>query len=263
MASPKKSMAKAMRIYLSEWPVGESRSGKPSHWDNTPQGSPSGVTPTQLTLAVDQQYLTRTGTQKQWTGSGHTGGFTWTRTEKPCQYKPRGPDPKYAEKNPFPWSNDEHWDRIENSTWRMLTKVTRSLLPKSVDWAATRMQDTKIHRRFPKFIDTKALLTDTRAAMLFLFTGQTRTRYGREHIPMPEPMYYLGHTGAGIRLLLLEMLVEPQFDENHEFVRFVPIDNKAAWEEANQILSETDDGITKYVNYMGGRQWRPQLRLEA
>lgn len=247
------TLATPMRKYLSTLTPGTLRTLR--RWGRE---NPVGVTYTQLERAVVQGYLRiAENTPERWNGSAYEGGTKYERTEKPCVSRTRPPNPNYGKVNPFPWPVELHWTKMEGAPWRALRSIAKQLsakdtagMDRSNTWQENRKTEIRMQRRFPSFVKTKAMLADTRGTLLYLFGGimKTSKRYGGETIPWSEPADFMMNTGESLRLIMLELLIEPEFVDD-KFVRFVEVNGEKAWDEADRIMSRTDDAKTKYLNY--------------
>jgi hypothetical protein len=219
------------RGIILAWPAGEEREVA-IRW-----GSPgSCITLAEANKAVEAGYLVVGADSKKSYGGGgyqHVVGCMYTRTEKPIRPpRPRGYDPRYAEKNLFPWPVEQHWALVEKSQARAVLGIARKLGADS----------PSLTRRYPQIVKSKAEMVNIRKALLDLFGEGNEWRW------LPASLKYLIATGEGLRLLCMDLLIEPVIT-NGKFVRFNPVDSKTAFEEIEYIVCGTDKVATRYTTY--------------
>lgn len=238
------------RDYLMAWPEGETRFRTEMKGPRRPPGRRFWQPPKSV---MDGGYLTHTDrvvprSANQQYSQREDG---WKRTDKVVKaHQPRGPKPNYV--GDYPWSVDDHWQRMAGSPLRVAISVRQKL---------NGVEDPDIQYKgspeeqlaFPTFITTPSELVSVRRQLAQLMRGglPKKNRYGKErYTSLANGVRPLLLTGVGVRLLCIDMLVEPVFDAEGNFERFVALDP----EQIVTTLERTGGSGTtlaeKYKSYM-------------
>lgn len=241
----KRALSPALRDALATWPTGESRTyivGRSRERDWAREHNAPAYD-AHFDAALAQGYLAadRYGVPHNWLRNRYGAGalskpVTFIRTDKPCRpHNARGASPEYASKNPFPWGVDAHWRNIKNSKARVVRGVAKTLSG----------SDTDLAYRYPQQVRTRSELITIRKVLLGAF-GLTQRKYDTGYVTT----YLL--TGELLHLLLLEMLIQPVFEQG-KCVRFAPVEDAAAFEERARLLGDTTTLEARYVRYLEQR----------
>lgn len=235
------SLSPTWRNVLHAWPAGEERK---YDWHTVTWGRSKTTvraSQAQVDTAVNRGYLVK---------GPVTPPALLTRTGKPIKpYVARGPNPKYE--GPFPWGVDEHWRRIKASPAR----VTRAIANKLTNAKRSDPEYWEMYFRYPPLVSTRAELISVRQGLLYFFAAQKKSvnsRVSRRITQwgwMPRPLTYLFVTGQSLRLLFLDLLVQPVF-RGEQVVRFAPVDGHQAEQEITRLVGGTGDVKEKYRHYI-------------
>jgi hypothetical protein len=250
-----------VRDYLYHWPAGETRTATGHSWMNgvhTPANEFYEIMYAWTERAVAAGYLTLHPLAG--TPSVHTM-WTSTRTDKPIKpYTPVPVEKKRARyKGIFPWSADDHWSLIEQSPVR-LPEVIAHELTKKDPAKRFRAHNRSVRDKMtaPLFLNTKAQLVTLRDVLPAVLGSATVGRRTRDAMNLwgwlPRDFLPLLVTGVGLRMLCLELLVEPEFDDAGKFVRFVALDAQEAADELGALSGSGKSLTEKYREFMEARR---------
>jgi hypothetical protein len=179
-------------------------------------------------------------------------------------YRPTGARPR-TYSGVFPWSIQEHWRQLEKAPARAARNIARKVS------GVQDRQDATMRLLHPKYIKTKAELRTVRTTLHALLLMRSPTvsscsggfmvaasqtvaqrrvlnQFSRGYLPLG--LEYMLTSGVTMRLLFLDMLIEPVFGDDGALEKFAALDPHAAWEEMKRITGDTADLSEKYRSYM-------------
>lgn len=190
-----------------------------------------------------------------------------TRTAKPIKpYTPKGPKGKGPPTGYWPWRVADHWQAINGSPLRVPEviawqlgeeKRTKNVKGKEVlKPFDPGERSTRDKVRVPMFVHTVTALANVRNTLVHMFGGtlappkqrrgqvnsyrqRQRMEFWDHSYGIPTMLEPLVTTGPMLRMLCLELLVEPEFGPDGTLTKFVPLDPEDAAQEF-RLLSGMD-----------------------
>jgi hypothetical protein len=169
--------------------------------------------------------------------------WKFKRTDKPLSaWKPKPPRDGI-----WPWGLEEHWRKIDQGPARIVRNVAER-----VGGTLTDVEST----RWPLIVGTRSELQAVRngleklAGIKTIELGANATARERRRADwLPRPLLQYGRGGILLRMLFLDILAEPVF-ENARVVRFRGLEPDEVWKEQQQLLGEGDEPMERYYNYL-------------
>lgn len=235
------SLTPTTRDLLAEWPAGQSRGC--TEWGSLDLGGRVLLKSRSLTRLEDAGYLELSRTRNR---HGYEHIASATRTDKPCRpYRAKAAKAGAL----WPWSPERHWRLVRQSPSHATRAITKRLTEERVDFTLDVL--------YPRFVDSKSELLEYRRMLEFGFGVPPAPRSQRGRV---RPLYFgvsrrwVFAVPAMVRLLLLELLVEPELDDAGNLVRFRAVDPQQAFEERMRLAGHTQSVKQKYLMHIGRQQ---------